>query len=381
MTTNSSIGNDAFFSLFRAVLEAAPDPTLVVDQNGKIVFANAATSKALGWEPTELVGLKVEVLVPARSREAHVRQREEYYAKPTMRAMGTGLELVAIHHRDGREIPVEISLNPLPAGTGARIVCVIRDISERKRIERELRELNAGLERLVAERTAQLESTNRELEMLAHSIAHDLRAPLRAIHSAALRFQEELGSKLDAGAQRYLEISASRSAQISSMLDDYLHLLDIGRRTINFEKVDMRALALQALDDAGLQLSKHVVLEGLPAVIADRGLMLEVWERLIDNAVKFSAQRNPPKIRISAAEDQDFFYFTVQDNGVGFDSAYGGKLFQVFERLHSAKDYPGNGVGLCLVRRILDRHGGGVSITGHLDRGVQAMFWLPKANS
>jgi PAS domain S-box-containing protein len=366
----------AFFALFEGVLQAAPDPTVVVDADGTVIFANAATERVLAWRSQELVGLNVDCLLPQRLRHGHGDRRRRYAAEPTIREMGVGLELVALRG-DGSEVPVEVSLNPIPGSDAMRIVCVIRDIGPRRRVEQMLRELNASLEERVMERTLQLQGVNQELEMLTYSIAHDLRAPLRAIHAAATRL---LGTDcfLASNEQRQsLQTVASRASQISSMLDDYLRLLGLGRCELLLQRIGMRPLIAEVCNQLRLGDVVDIAVGADVEVVADRGMMTDVWRQLIGNALKFSAQRAAPKIEITAHKDAEFAYFSVADNGVGFDPNHAQRLFRLFERLHAANAYPGNGVGLCLVKRIVERHNGGVTIEGALDQGARVTFWLP----
>jgi PAS domain S-box-containing protein len=351
----------AFFALFRGVLEAAPDPTLVVDLDGNIIFANAVTEKVLRWPQKELIGYGVEKLIPHHLHEAHTALRARYNNEPSMRAMGAGRELVAIRG-DGVPLPVEISLNPIPADDGMRVVCVLRDITERKR---------------VSERTLQFQSANQELEMLAYSIAHDLRAPLRAI----LGFSARLNSELTASsgeALRCLGIVSSRASQIATMIDDYLRLLRIRVYELAPESIDSEVLVRDVSNALALYNAECLTIGAMPTVNADRALLHELWTQLLSNAAKFGAKVTPSRIHAAGYEDDRFVYFSLRDNGVGFDPDYAGKLFRVFERLHTARDYPGNGIGLCLAKRIVERHGGGIAIDGKINEGATVTFWLPK---
>jgi PAS domain S-box-containing protein len=377
ISMNSSM-HQAFFSLFRGVLEAAPDSTLVIDEAGRIIFANAATSRVLGWKTTDLIGSSVDSLLPERLRDHHRQLRGRFLSEPAIRAMGSARELVA-QRADGTDLPVEISLNPIPAEDGIRVICVVRDISERKRLDRELRDLNANLERRVEERTLQLQAANQELEMLSYSIAHDLRAPLRAIHGFSTRLLDvDNGDRKDE-ARHFVDTIVSRTVQMSRMIDDYLNLLHVGRVTLESELVDMTALArdvLQEIEGSQSVVGDKVVLDELPSLVADRKLLRTLWLQILDNAFKFRAQDRPLRIAIAALKDVRGVHFTVRDNGVGFDADHAAKLFRPFERLNG-QAYPGNGIGLCLVRRIAERLEGGVAIDGRVDEGATISFWLP----
>jgi PAS domain S-box-containing protein len=366
--------HQAFFALFRGILEAAPDPTIVVDADGKIIFCNPAVERELGYSPQQLVGKQIDCLLPERLRASHLANRIRYAAEPSIRAMGAGRKLVALR-ADGAEIPVEISLNPIPSEQGLRIACVVRDISARLRAEQALQDLNATLEQKVAARTAELQALNGELEMLSYSIAHDLRAPLRAIHGFATRLRAALPETAEDPKLRCVDGIASRVTRIGCMLDDYLKLLRIGSQPLALETIDARVLVKDVVHDLTGNASGKIDIADLPVVVADSGLLREAFRQLLDNAIKFSAG-GAPQIRVTARADDTAVHFTICDNGVGFDPAYAGKLFRLFERLHGA-EYPGNGIGLCATKRIVERHGGGVGIVGRLNAGARVTFWLP----
>jgi PAS domain S-box-containing protein len=377
MTQNLSDDQHAFLALFRDVLDAAPDPTLVVDPSGRIIFANLATESVLQWAPQALNGQMVECLVPLSLRHQHINRRESYAARPLMRAMGAGRELTAVRF-DGVEIPVEISLNPIPYAGGVLTICALRDISERKRVEQALFDLNIHLEERVIERTRQLKAANGELEMLAYSIAHDLRAPLRAISGFSARIAEALQSGTDQESIQGIASVLSRASKMNAMIDDYLHLLAAGREELICEAIDMEALAHEVLAKMEFTREANITIDAMPLIYADRGLMREVWVQLVDNALKFTANRAKATIQLMAREDERYVHFSVADNGIGFDPLYAGKLFRLFERLHSVSNFAGNGIGLCLVKRIVERHGGGIAIEGAPDEGAKVTFWIPK---
>ena len=256
-----------------------------------------------------------------------------------------------------------------------------REMAERARVEDQLRELNIELERRVDARTAQLEAANKELESFSYSVSHDLRAPVRAIIGFSRMLAEEHTQHLEAEAQRLLGIVQSEAHRMGALIDDLLAFSRMGRQAMQMLDVDMTQLAQSTYD--GL-IAHHPVknvefhIGALPRARGDRGLLGQVWVNLIANALKFSSKQGRPRIEVSAISDETEHVYFVRDNGVGFDPRYQSKLYGVFQRLHDANEFPGTGVGLALVQRIVTRHGGRVWADSKLNEGATFYFTLPK---
>lgn len=249
--------------------------------------------------------------------------------------------------------------------------------------EDELRALNAELEQRVVQRTEELAAANRELESFSYSVSHDLRAPVRAIAGFSKLLAEQHEAQLDTEARRKLGIVRSEAARMGALIDDLLAFSRLGRQSIQLKRVDMAELVranCETLDAGHVGPPPTVRVGALPEAIGDRSLLAQVWANLLANAYKFSGRRSAPEIAVEAySNDTEHVYF-VQDNGVGFDPRYVSKLFGVFQRLHDPAEFPGTGVGLALVQRIVARHGGRVWAEGEPGVGATFYFSLPRRN-
>jgi PAS domain S-box-containing protein len=254
-----------------------------------------------------------------------------------------------------------------------------RELEERKRAEDEVRELNAQLERRVLQRTVELEASNRELESFTYTVSHDLRAPVRGLHGFSQILLSDFAGALPEQAREYLKRIEDNARLMGELIDDLLTFSHLGRQQLKKTTLNTASVAKQAFAEATAQENKEriqFVLGELPEVQADAALLKQVFINLFSNAIKFSKHREQAVIEVGIQKTRKGSAVFVRDNGAGFEMQHAGKLFGVFQRLHSYDEFEGTGVGLAIVRRIVERHGGSVWAEGELDKGATFYFTL-----
>lgn len=341
------------------LLESAPDAMVIVDSSGQIVFVNKQTENLFGYARDELLGKTVETLLPQRAQDGHIARRREYSQKPRVRAMGSGLDLYA-RRKDGSEFPVEICLSPLETESGTLVSSAIRDVTTRRMTENSLK------------------LANQELEAFSYSVAHDLRAPLRGMSGFAQILLEDYGDKLDGEGRDCLNEILANAQRMGQLIDALLSLSRVTRTELRIEPVDVSAIASAvAADLARTEPERAVEVRVQPGLSAtmDQSLARTLVTNLLGNAWKFTKRAANPRIEIGATSEDGAFF--VRDNGAGFDKKFANKLFAPFQRLHTAREFPGTGIGLATVQRIVHRHGGRVWAEGSVDSGATFYFRLP----
>ena len=344
---------------FRAVVEAAPSGMLMVDASGTIVLVNQEIERLFGYPRSDLLGETVERLVPP-FHGGHSISRTEYFANAQPRAMGAGRDLYGLS-KDGREIPVEIGLNPIQTNEGLFVLASVVDISSRKRAERELRR------------------SNEELEQFAYVASHDLQEPLRMVGSYVQLLAKRYKGKLDSDADDFIGFAVDGAVRMQRLIEDLLAFSRVGTRGGAHVPTASDAVLQQVLTTLSMAIAEagvRVTHEPLPVVFADRVQLEQVFQNLIGNAIKFRRPSNA-EVHVSAVRQDRYWRFSVKDNGIGIEQRYLERIFVIFQRLHGRDTYPGTGIGLAIVKRIVERHGGQVTVESEVGAGSTFSFTLP----
>ena len=261
------------------------------------------------------------------------------------------------------------------------VAALISVVAGRVRAEAKVRQLNAELERRIAERTAQLEVANRELDAFAHSVSHDLRAPLRHIAGFADLLRRRLESTPDEKSRHYLATITASVERMGRLIDDVLSFSRMGRQEFSQTRVDLGALLQEAIRELALEIGGRTIdwrVAALPIVTGDRAMLRVVFDNLLSNAVKFTRPRAEAQVEIGCREEGSELLVFVRDNGVGFDPRHADKLFGAFQRMHPQEEFEGTGIGLANVRRVIARHGGRTWAEARVGEGATFYFSLPR---
>lgn len=340
----------------RALVESAPDAVVVVDEAGRIVLVNRQTEELFGHVREDLLGGAVERLFPERLREPD-SYGFGYFADPGRG--GAALELIGVR-ADGIEFPIEVTFSPLSTDAGLLVYAAIRDITERKAMDEELRR------------------SNHDLEQFAYVASHDLSEPLRVIAGFVDLLARRYRGQLDEDADRFIDFIISGVERMQVLIDDLLAYSRAGRARIAPRPLDTAEVVrdvIWALEPTLQEKGASIEVGELPTVRAEKALIRQVFQNLIANAVKF-ADAEPPRVRVSARRVPGAWRFDVEDNGPGVDPRHAERIFEMFQRLHG-REVAGSGMGLAIVKRLVERHGGKVWVAPAPSGGSVFSFTLP----
>ena len=365
---------------YRDIFERAVEGIFQSTPDGRFLSVNPSFAGMLGYEsPEELINGLVNI-----PEQMYVHPEERVFFKDALGKSGS--VVVGFEHelrrKDGSVIWVSTNAGAVRDGDGTILYYegTSEDVTERKEAEKEIRRLNEDLERRVRERTAQLEAANKELEAFSYSVSHDLRAPLRAIDGYARIITEDYAPLLDAEGMRVCGVVQENARRMGQLIDDLLSFSRLSRAAMQWLLIDMGTLADSVFHEVTTPETRGRIefrADHLPGAPGDPTLIRQVWTNLLSNAVKFTSKREKAVIEVGSLSGEDEITYFVRDNGAGFDMRYVEKLFGVFQRLHSEREFEGTGVGLAIVQRVIQRHGGRVWAEGEEGRGAAFFFTLP----
>jgi PAS domain S-box-containing protein len=359
----------------RQIITAATDAFVTIDSAGAISDWNPKAEELFGWSRAEAIGqLLHATIIPPHYCEAHLRGLKHYMATGEGPVLDKRLELSALH-RNGREFPVELSISRAQRDGKNFFHAFLHDITQRRRSQQEIGNLNAEL----SVRVSELEERNKALEAFSYSVSHDVRAPLRNIAGFSEILHEEYARQLTPTGIDYLNRIQKNVVRLQRLVDDLLRFARLGQQGLTFQKADLNEVVREVISGFERELSGRNVtfdVSPLPTIDCDRGLVTQVFWNLLANAIKFTGSRRHATISVGESIQEGESMLFVRDNGVGFDMQYAGKLFGPFQRLHRSDEFEGTGVGLATVQRIVLRHQGRIWADAELDRGATFFFSL-----
>src|SRR5271163_388720 len=355
---------------YRGLLEAAPDAMVVVNQNGGIVLLNVQAEKQFGYSRDELVGQRMKNIIPAGFAERLIADALRSAEDALAQQIGTGIEITG-RRKDGTEFPIEIMLSPLESAEGILVTAAIRDITMRKVAEAHL-----------LYKVAELNRSNEELGQFAYIASHDLQEPLRMVASYTQLLARRYKGRLDSDADEFITFAVDGANRMQRLIQDLLAYSRVGTKgkdlleTSSEEALERSLVNLRgAIADSGAL----VTYDPLPSVLADEMQLVQLFQNLVGNAIKYQ-KAGVPKIHISASKNGGSKWtFSVKDNGLGIDPQYFERIFVMFQRLHKREEFAGTGIGLAICKKIVERHGGEISVQSQPGQGSTFLFALEES--
>lgn len=353
----------------------AKDGILLFDENEKLIQINDKALEYCGYQREEILGAKIDCFIESKNLFAFQNILKGIVDKST-----ATIESIC-KHKNGTGLPVEITIRVLNIDGINYKQIVIVDISERRAKDKEICQLNDSFDPRVAERTFQLENANKELDSFAYSVSHDLRAPLRSIEGWSQVLAEDYKDNLGEKGFQILNRVRSETRRMGQMIEDILRFSRETRSELEWQDLDITTMVqttVSRLQQANPSIKIQFVIQPGMKVKGDFRMLEIVFTNLLENAIKFTSKKPNPKILVGEIFKDSKRVFFVRDNGVGFNMAYVQKLFKVFQRLHKSSDFPGTGIGLATVQRIINRHGGRIWAEAQEDAGATFYFTLKR---
>ena len=352
------------------IIETALDAFVEMDSEGLITNWNARAETTFGWSRSEAIGQPISnIIIPHRYREAYTRGLRRFLATGDSPMLNKRIEVTALY-RDGSEFPIELAISPILWGKSRLFAAFVRDVTERKRAEQEL-----------VRRAEELARSNADLEQFAYVASHDLQEPLRMVASYTQLLARRYKGKLDTDADEFIAFAVDGATRMQQLIQDLLAYSRVTTKGRDLQSTDSRAACDQAITNLreAIAESGTVVTAGsLPTVRADATQLTLLFQNLIANAIKYRNE-NKPEVNVAATRVEDRWVFSVQDNGIGIEPQYFERIFQMFQRLHTQKEYAGTGIGLAICQKIVERHGGRIWVESECGAGSTFQFTMPRA--
>ncbi|MBX9692892.1 MAG: PAS domain S-box protein [Cyanobacteria bacterium] len=350
------------------IIDMAFNSFVSIDAEGRIVDWNRRAEQVFGWTREEVQGKTLpETIIPERFQDAHVQGLARYLLTGEAHVINKRVE-VSARKKSGEEIPVELGVFPVTLDDGMMFCAFLEDISERKDAEAQL-----------VKTTEELMRSNRDLEFFAYVAAHDLREPLRTIVSFSKLLEMDLDKDLSEDSRENLTFMVDAAKRMQNLIDALLSYSRVQTRAGAMVEAPLDKILEKVIVNlkTGLQeVSAQVSHTELPTVTGDPSQLAQLLQNLLANSIRFHAEE-PLKISISATLQNSLWEIAVSDNGIGLDMEYKERIFQMFQRLHSQGEYPGTGMGLAICKKIVERHGGTITVESELGRGATFKFTLP----
>jgi PAS domain S-box-containing protein len=363
-----------YFDLF----DLAPLGYITLGPDLIIKEANLAASNLLGCDRSKLIGRGISSFIQAESIDLLFH----HYKRVAMGKRDPAPVLTS-RTKNGTDIQIQFESNIVELGSQKGFRSILTDVTRIKETERALERANDELEREVTVRTEELQKSNAELQQFAYVASHDLQKPLRMVISYLTLLEKRCPDNLDPEAKEFIQYAVEGGKRMKDLIDDLLLYSRIDSQQRKFASVDMNTVTERTLEGSLVLINDcqaEVSVDPLPSIVGDESQLLRVMQNLVGNAVKFHGP-DPPKVHISATEQGDVWTFAIQDNGIGLRMEYSDKIFQMFQRLHTRDRFPGSGVGLAIVKKIVERHGGRIWVESAEGKGATFFFTIPKGSA
>ncbi|MDR3712965.1 MAG: ATP-binding protein [Puia sp.] len=364
---------------FDSIFMAAPDAIIVIDQSGYILRWNPKAEILFGWTAKEATYRPLsEMIIPQRYREAHQKGMSHFLSTGEGPVLGKTVEIQGLH-KNGTEIAIALSISPTIIEGKYMFIGFIRDITGKKLLEKEIREANMTLENKVRQRTLELEQKNKEMEQFAYIASHDLREPLRTISSFAALLKDQYYQKLDGNANQYIDFLTQSSDRMGILIKDLLDYSRLGKSK-DLHRIDTYDILEEVLADLDSIIQGNqaaITARHLPVIEGYRTELKLLFQNLLTNAIKFRKRETPPQISIDAEKTDGVWTFSFRDNGIGIEKQHQERIFIIFQRLHTRKEYEGSGIGLAHCKKIVELHGGRIWVESSPGEGSTFFLTLP----